>query len=119
MKAILYRRYGPPEVLELADVERPVPGDDEVLIRVRAAAVNPMDRAYMRGEPLLARLMAGLRKPKIQRLGVDVAGTVEAVGRNVTKVKPGDDVFGASRGAFAEYACTRQSAVAAKPANVT
>jgi NADPH:quinone reductase-like Zn-dependent oxidoreductase len=119
MKAAVYSRYGPPDVLQIKDVEKPVPNDDEVLIRVRAASVNPLDWHFVRGTPYLVRIMAGLHKPKITRLGVDVAGQVEAVGRNVTQFKPGDEVFGACRGAFAEYACASESALAAKPDNLT
>ena len=119
MKAAVYTRYGPPDVVQITDVEKPVPTDNEVLIRVRAASVNPLDWHYMRGTPYFLRVMAGLRKPKVTRLGVDVAGQVEAVGRNVTQFKPGDEVFGSCRGAFAEYACTSESALAMKPDNVT
>ena len=121
MKAILYHRYGSPDVLQLEEIERPSPGDDEVLIKVRAASVNPYDWHFMRGEPVVGRLMTGLRKPKAKftRLGVDVAGVVEAVGKNVTRLEPGDEVFGATRGAWAEYACTRESALVAKSASMT
>ena len=119
MKAAVYTRYGPPDVVQITDVEKPVPTDNEVLIRVRAASVNPLDWHYMRGTPYFLRVMAGLRKPKVTRLGVDVAGQVEAVGRSVTQFKPGDEVFGSCRGAFAEYACTSESALAMKPDNVT
>jgi NADPH:quinone reductase-like Zn-dependent oxidoreductase len=119
MKAAVYTRYGPPNVVQVKDVEKPVPKDDEVLIKVRAASVNPLDWHFMRGTPYFVRIPAGLRKPKDGRLGVDVAGRVEAVGRNVTQFKPGDEVFGACRGAFAEYACASESALAAKPNNVT
>ena len=119
MKAAVYTRYGPPDVVQITDVEKPVPKDNEVLIKVRAASVNPLDWHYMRGTPYVLRVMAGLRKPKITRLGVDVAGQVEAVGRNVTQFKPGDEVFGSCRGAFAEYACTSESALVMKPDNVT
>src|SRR5439155_7641475 len=108
MKAIDYYRYGSPDVLECEEIEKPIPGDDEVLIKVRAASVNPFDWHFMRGTPYLVRIMAGLRKPKITRLGVDVAGKVEAAGRNVTRVKPGDEVFGSCRGAFAAYVCTSE-----------
>src|SRR5438876_12080756 len=118
MKAIVYHRYGSPDVLRCEDIEKPTPGDDEVLIKVRAASVNPYDWHLMRGTPYFVRIMAGLRKPKITRFGVDVAGQVEAVGRNVTQFKPGDEVFGACRGAFAEYACTSESALVTKPDNV-
>ena len=118
MKAIVYRGYGSPDVLACEEIERPTPGDDEVLIKVRAASVNPLDRHIMRGRPYLLRMGFGLRKPRI-RPGRDVAGRVEAVGRNVTQFKPGDEVFGACSGALAEYACTRQSALATKPKNMT
>src|SRR5271155_2735647 len=119
MKAAVYTRYGPPDVVQITEVEKPVPKDDEVLIKVRAASVNPLDWHFMRGEPYLVRLMAGLGKPRDTRLGVDVAGQVEAVGKNVTQFKPGDEVFGSCRGAFAEYANTSESALFAKPGNVT
>ena len=119
MKAAVYTRYGPPDVVQIADVEKPVPKDNEVLIRVRAASVNPFDWHFMRGAPYFLRIPAGLRKPKDTRLGVDVAGQVEAVGRNVTQFKSGDAVFGLCRGAFAEYVCTTELALALKPDNVT
>jgi NADPH:quinone reductase-like Zn-dependent oxidoreductase len=119
MKAIVYHSYGSPDVLKCEEIEKPTAGDNEVLIKVRAASVNPLDWHFMRGTPYFVRIPAGLRKPKITRLGVDVAGQVEAVGRNVTQFKPGDEVFGSCRGAFAEYACTSESALAMKPNNVT
>jgi NADPH:quinone reductase-like Zn-dependent oxidoreductase len=119
MKAIVYRAYGPPDVLELAEIEQPTAGADEVLIEVRAAAVNPLDWHYVRGSPYFIRLLAGLRRPKVTRLGVDVAGRVEAVGVNVRQFKPGDEVFGGCRGAFAEYACASERALVLKPGNVT
>src|SRR5881296_908755 len=119
MKATVYRKYGSPEVLKCEEIEKSVPKDNEVLIKVRAASVNPYDWHFMRGTPYFVRIMAGLRKPKITRFGVDVAGQVEAVGRNVTQFKPGDEVFGACRGAFAEYACTSESALVTKPNNLT
>jgi len=119
MKAAVYTRYGPPDVVHITDVENPSPKDNEVLIKVRAGSVNPLDWHFMRGTPYFLRIMAGLRKPKVTRLGVDVAGQVEAVGRNVTQFKPGDEVFGACRGAFAEYTCTSESALVMKPDNVT
>ena len=124
MKAA-YTRYGPPDVIEVDDLEKPVPRENEVLIKVRAASVNPLDWKTMTGGPYIVRLLLGLRKPKIKQLGVDVAGKVETVGRNVTQFKPGDSVFGTCRGAFAEYACTCQSAklmksaLVMKPDNVT
>lgn len=119
MKAIIYRRYGSPDVLKCEEIEKPTPGDNEVLIKVRAASANPMDWHLMRGTPYFFRIMAGLRKPKITRLGVDVSGQVEAVGRNVTQFKPGDEVFGVCRGAFAEYVCAIEDKLALKPANIT
>ena len=119
MKAIVYYNYGSPDVLKCDVIEKPIPGDNEVLIKVRAASVNPLDWHFMRGTPYLLRLMAGLRKPTDTRLGVDVAGQVEAVGRNVTQFKPGDEVFGSCRGAFAECTCAPESALVLKPVNVT
>jgi NADPH:quinone reductase-like Zn-dependent oxidoreductase len=120
MKAIVYREYGPPDVLQLTDVATPVPRDDEALIRVRAASVNALDWRLMRGKPLPTRLLiGGLRKPKATGVGRDVAGRVEAVGRNVTRFKPGDEVFGVCPGAFAEYACALQDKLAMKPANIS
>src|ERR1017187_181213 len=119
MKAIVYHDYGSPDVLKCEEIEKPAVGDDEVLIKVRAASVNPADWHFVRGEPYILRLQAGLGKPKITRLGVDVAGQVEAIGRNVTQFKPGDQVFGSCRGAFAEYACPPESALVTKPDNVT
>lgn len=118
MKAIVYRRYGSADVLKFEDIDKPIPGRDEVLIRVRAASVNPLDWHFMRGTPYFLRMMAGLRKPTFTRLGVDVAGEVEAVGSDVDQFKPGDQVFGAGRGAFAEYACARESGLVLKPENV-
>jgi NADPH:quinone reductase-like Zn-dependent oxidoreductase len=118
MKAIVCRNYGPPDVLRCEEIAKPTVGDDEVLIRVRAASVNPVDRLF-EGTSYLVRLMTGLRKPKDIRIGTDVAGHAEAVGRNATQFKPGDEVFGACRGAFAEYACTSETKLALKPANVT
>jgi NADPH:quinone reductase-like Zn-dependent oxidoreductase len=119
MKAVVYSNYGSPDVLKCEEIEKPTAGDNEVLIRVRAASVNPYDWHFMRGTPYMVRIMAGLFKPKDKRLGVDVAGQVEAVGGNVTQLKPGDEVFGACRGAFAEYACASESALVKKPDNVT
>ncbi|MGB8011121.1 MAG: NAD(P)-dependent alcohol dehydrogenase [Terriglobales bacterium] len=119
MKAAIYTEYGPPDVVQIRDVEKPVPKHNEVLIRILATSVNPLDWHLMRGKPYIVRAMSGLRKPKITQLGVDVAGQVEAVGRNVTQFKPGDEVFGACRGAFAEYGCTPESSLATKPGNLT
>jgi NADPH:quinone reductase-like Zn-dependent oxidoreductase len=119
MKAIVYHDYGPPEVLKLEDLPKPVPADEQILVRVRAASINPLDWHYMQGTPLIMRLDAGLRHPKEPRLGVDFAGTVEAVGKNVRRFKPGDEVFGGRNGAFAQYVVVREErAVTAKPANV-
>jgi NADPH:quinone reductase-like Zn-dependent oxidoreductase len=119
MKAIVYHNYGPPDVLKYEDVEKPVPKDNEILIKVRAASLNPLDWHFLRGVPYLVRIIVGLRKPKFIGLGADVAGQVEAVGKTVTQFKPGDDVFGGCRGAFAEYACAAESESVIKPANVT
>ncbi len=119
MKAIVYRTYGSPDVLQLEETAVPTPTDDHVLIRVHAAGVNPYDWRVMRGSPSFMRLGLGLRRPKEIRLGIDVAGVVETVGRSVTRFKAGDAVFGACRGAFAEYACASEAAIVAKPANVT
>jgi NADPH:quinone reductase-like Zn-dependent oxidoreductase len=120
MQAIVYLSYGSPDVLELKEVEMPAVGDDDVLIRVRAASVNPYDWHFMRGEPMIARpQLGGLRKPKSNRLGVDVAGEVVAVGNKVREFRRGDEVFGACTGAFAEYAIARESSLVLKPANVT
>ena len=120
MKAVVYCDYGSPDVLKLEAVEKPVPSDSQLLIRVRAASVNPLDWHYMRGTPYIGRLGMGLRKPAITRLGVDFAGTVESVGRSVTQFKPGDEVFGGRTGALAEYVTVRENgAVVLKPANLT
>jgi len=118
MKAIVRTTYGPPEVLELGEIDKPVPAEDEVLVRVRATSVNPVDWHTLTGTPYLLRLQEGLRGPKSEQLGVDFAGTVEAVGANVTGVQPGDDVFGGRSGAFAEYVSVRD-AVVRKPPNLS
>jgi NADPH:quinone reductase-like Zn-dependent oxidoreductase len=120
MKAIVYRCYGSPDVLELADVEKPVPADDELLVKIHAASVNPLDWHYMRGSPYLMRLATGLGAPDDSSMGVDFSGTVEAVGSKVTRFKPGDEVYGGGSGAFADYVTIRESrAVALKPANIS
>jgi len=120
MQAIRYRCYGSSEVLTLERVARPEPGDDEVLIKVHAAAVNPLDWHYMQGEPYIMRLSFGIGRPADPQIGVDFAGTVEAVGRNVQRFRPGDAVFGGRNGAFAEYLVIRESgSVARMPANVS
>ncbi|HEY4906517.1 MAG TPA: NAD(P)-dependent alcohol dehydrogenase [Candidatus Acidoferrum sp.] len=119
MKAIVYHEYGPPTVLRCEEIEKPAPGDSEVLLQVRAAALNPYDWHFMRGEPYAIRLMAGMGKPKNKRLGADVSGVVEAVGRNVTQFKPGDAVYGLCQGAFGEYVCTAESKLVKKPDGMT
>jgi NADPH:quinone reductase-like Zn-dependent oxidoreductase len=118
MKAVVHYNYGSPEVLKFEEIEKPAAGDKEVLIKVRAASVNPLDRFFMTGMPIV-RTLPGLRKPKVTRLGVDVAGQVEAVGKNVTRFKPGDEVFGVCRGAFAEYVRAPEDKLALKPANIS
>src|SRR6266853_2020171 len=118
MKAIRFCEYGSPDVLKCEDVEKPVPNDDQVLIRVHAASLNFIDPGLMRG-PWPLRLMSGLRKPEKTGLGNDVAGQVEAVGKNVTKFKPGDEVFGVGRLTLAEYACSSERGLVIRPANVT
>ncbi len=120
MKAIVYSDYGLSN-LKLENIEKPVPNDDQILVKVRAASINPYDWHFVEGTPYIMRMMGvGLRKPKDIQLGVDFAGTVEAVGKNVTQFKPGDEVFGGRGGAFAEYVCRRaEGAVALKPANLT
>jgi NADPH:quinone reductase-like Zn-dependent oxidoreductase len=123
VKAIVYTKYGSPDVLELKEVEKPTPKDDEVLIKVHAAAVNAGDWHLLRGVPFLVRLMSGVLKPKNRILGADIAGRVEAVGRNVKQFRPGDEVFGdlsgCGFGGFAEYVCARENALASKPASMT
>ena len=120
MKAIVYCDYGLKN-LKLEDIEKPTPTDDQILVKIHAASINPYDWHFIEGTPYIMRMMGvGLRKPKDTRIGVDFAGTVEAVGKNVTKFKPGDDVFGGRGGAFAEYVCRRaDGAVALKPASIT
>ncbi len=119
MKAIVYCEYGPPDVLKLMDIAKPVPNDNQVLVKVHAASVNPYDWHFIRGTPYIMRLGVGLRKPKVVRLGVDFAGTIEAVGKNVTQFKPGDEVWGGKTGAFAEYVAVSEKGVVLKPANIT
>ena len=121
MKAVVYARYGPPEVLRLDDIERPRPRDNQVLIKVCAVSVNASDWETLRGKPLYARI-GGPVRPRFKILGSDVAGRVEAIGRTVTRFQPGDEVFGdnlALMGGFAEYVCAREQALAAKPAGVS
>jgi NADPH:quinone reductase-like Zn-dependent oxidoreductase len=119
MKAIVYDQYGPPDVLQFREITIPTPADNEVLVKVRAASVNPLDWHFMRGEPWFIRLMIGIRKPNEIRLGVDVAGVVEAIGRNVTQFKLGDAVFGVCRGAFAEFVCANEDKLTMMPANLS
>ena len=123
MKAIVYEKYGPPDVLQLKEVEKPTPKDDEVLIKVHAASANPADWHLLRATPFLARLAVGLLKPKYKILGSDIAGRVDAVGRNVKQFHPGDEVFGdrfaCGWGGFAEYVAVAENRIALKPANVT
>jgi NADPH:quinone reductase-like Zn-dependent oxidoreductase len=123
MKAIIYTQYGSPDVIQFKEVEKPTPKDDEVLIKVHAASVNAGDWHYLRGTPWLFRLASGLLKPKNIFLGADVAGQVEAVGKNVTQFQPGDEVFGdlsaCGRGTFAEYVCASETALVLKPANIS
>jgi len=123
MKAIVYHKYGSPDVLKLTEIDTPAPQDDEVLIRVQAASVNAYDWHMLKADPFLIRLMAGLFRPKHKILGVDVAGRVEAVGGNVKQFRPGDEVFAdvsaRGGGGFAEYVCARESILALKPARLT
>jgi len=122
MKAAIYTRYGPPDVAQIADIDKPVPQDNEVLIKVRAASVNPADWRLMRGVPRIFRILFRLHAPTTAqpaRLGHDVAGQVEAVGRNVTQFKPGDDVFGTCHGALAEYVSASEARLAIKPQNIS
>jgi NADPH:quinone reductase-like Zn-dependent oxidoreductase len=120
MKAIVRTRYGSPDVLQLQEVEKPVPKVGEVLVQVHAASVNTLDWHVMRGQPFLLRTMGGgLSKPKDPRLGVDLAGRVVGVGANVTQFQVGDDVFGMGRGAFAEFACAAENRLALKPTDLS
>ncbi len=122
MKAIVLRSYGSPDFLRYEDIEKTTAAADEVLVKVRAASVNPLDWRLVRGEPYVIRVATGLRKPKSARVGADVAGEVEAVGSNVRQFRRGDSVFGAigtSPGAFAEYVCAKEDALVLKPVNLT
>lgn len=120
MKAVVQRCYGSPDVLQFEDVPKPVPAADEVLVKVHAASVNPLDWHYLEGTPYLVRMSRGFGKPEDPRLGVDFAGTIEAVGKDVRRLKVGDEVFGGKLGAFSEYLTVREArAVTAKPRNVS
>jgi NADPH:quinone reductase-like Zn-dependent oxidoreductase len=120
MKAIVYTKYGSPQVLGLKDIDRPVPNDNEVLVKISASSINAQEWHFMRGKPYIMRLAGtGLLKPKDVRLGADLAGVIEAVGSNVTEFKPGDEVFGVRWGAFAEYVNSSGKGLVLKPANVT
>lgn len=119
IEAIVYERYGGPEVLRLAEIEQSAPASDGVLVRVMAASTNPLDWHFMRGEPYLIRLIAGLGSPRQPRLGTDVAGMVEAVGSKVCGLRPGDAVFGAARGAFGQYVCAAAKNLARMPGNLS
>jgi NADPH:quinone reductase-like Zn-dependent oxidoreductase len=124
MKAIVYEKYGPPDVLQLKEVEKPVPKENEVLVKVQASSVNYSNSAFVRGKPFIVRLMgSGLLKPKYKILGSDIAGRVETVGVNVQQFQPGDEVFGdlseCGRGGFAEYVAVPENALVLKPANLT
>jgi NADPH:quinone reductase-like Zn-dependent oxidoreductase len=120
MKAMVYHQYGLPDVLELQEIEEPVVNDDQVLVRVHAASVNWHDWHFLTGTPFLARVMAGLLKPRHEVLGIDLAGRVEAVGADVKQFQPGDEVFGSSsHGCFAEYVCVSEAEVVAKPADMS
>jgi NADPH:quinone reductase-like Zn-dependent oxidoreductase len=122
MKAVVYTTYGPPDVLQLQEAQKPTPKDGEVLIKVHAASINASDRFLLKGSPLFLRFTSGLRRPKSTILGADIAGRVEAVGQNVREFRPGDEVFGdisgCGRGGFAEYVCAREDALVSKPSNI-
>ena len=120
MKAILYTKYGPPDVLELRDIENPSPKENEVLVRVHAASINALEWRRFTLPKILVRIMGGgLFEPKDKSLGADFAGRVEAVGTGVTQYKPGDEIFGIRRGSFAEYVCAPEKFIAMKPANIS
>jgi NADPH:quinone reductase-like Zn-dependent oxidoreductase len=119
MKAIVQDVYGSPDVLQLKDIDKPVVGDESVYVRVRACSVNPLDWHLMRGLPYIARMSFGLRNPELRVRGVDLAGVVEAVGKNVKRLQPGDEVFGSCTGAFAEYVSAEEKSFVPKPASMT
>src|SRR5215831_17558956 len=118
VKAIRYCEYGTPDVLKVEEIAKPVPNDNELLVKVRAASLNFIDAGLVRG-PLAGRLLFGLRRPRFTGLGLDFAGVVEATGKDVIEFKPGDEVFGEKRGSIAEYVCVRKDRLALKPANIT
>jgi NADPH:quinone reductase-like Zn-dependent oxidoreductase len=121
MKAVVYTKFGPPDVLQLREVEKPVPKENEILIKVHAASVNAYDWRHLRADPFFIRLMgAGLLRPKHRILGADIAGQVEAVGRSVAQFRPGDDVFGeGGYGGFAEFVCVDEKRFVLKPAHLS
>ena len=121
MKAVIFTKYGPPDVLQLKEVDKPIPKDNEVLVKVHASSANPLDWHRMRGKPFLVRLSDGILKPKVPMLGADIAGRIETIGKNVTEFHPGDEVFGSSGwfGGFAEYAAVSEKNLLPKPANIT
>ena len=123
MKAIVYTKYGSPDVLKLKEVEKPIPNDNEVLVKVHASSINDWDWGLLRGKPFVNRLLFGLHKPRIQILGCDIAGQVEEVGRNIKKFQPGDEVFGdlceSGFGGFAEYVCANENKLTLKPSGLT
>jgi NADPH:quinone reductase-like Zn-dependent oxidoreductase len=120
LKAIVYTRYGSPDVLQLKEIEEPTPKDDQVLVRIHAASVNAYDWHMLRAKPFLVRISgSGFLRPKITVLGADIAGTVEAVGSDAKQFHPGDEVFGTVSRGFAEYACAREKYLALKPANMS
>ena len=130
MQAIVFNKYGSPDVLQLQEIDKPVVNDDDILVRIHAASANPYDWHFMTGKPYIARISFGLFKPKVSGLGAALAGQVEAVGKNVTHFRPGDEVFGEvdgevpgkpilELGSFAEYVCVTEGSVVLKPANLT
>jgi NADPH:quinone reductase-like Zn-dependent oxidoreductase len=119
MEAVVYTQYGSPDVLQLMGIEKPIPKEDEILIRIHAASVNAYDWHMLRGKPFIARFMAGLFKPKNKILGADFAGTIEAVGKNIRLYRAGDEVYGCRQGSFAEYVCSREDRLAMKPMNLS
>jgi NADPH:quinone reductase-like Zn-dependent oxidoreductase len=120
MKAVVYHQYGSPDVLQVAEIEKPTPNENQILLKVHAVSINAADYRPLSGKPFLIRLMmGGIFKPKDPRIGIDVAGRVEAVGANVKRFRPGDEVFGCANGAFAEYVLAKEKNLALKPANIS